>query len=337
MKWYTIVFIFLLFSCGSETEQNESKNVRGFYYWQTTFDISEEQYGLLNKLNCDVLYVRFFDLVQDSWDYVPNAEIEAEYDVEVPIPIVPTVFITTDVFYENDSSAIPRMAERVAQRIQQHNLYEDDQVNEIQFDCDWTPQIKDKYFYFLEEVQHYFPNQIISSTIRLYQYKYPKLAGVPPVDKGMLMYYNMGQFNDYDEENSILNNEIGEQYLGFNEYPLKIDIALPNFEWCLLFRQGQFQQICPNLTTEQLNNYDLFVSNKEGWYVCKKDTVINQTYFRFGDELRHEYCSKEELLKAAELLKEEFNQDETRILIYDLRSKTIEDDKKLDAVFSAFD
>jgi hypothetical protein len=335
MRFTSIFILFILISCTSEN-QTESEISRGFYHWKSKFELSNEQLVFLRNIDAEVLYLKYFDVVSRNNDYRPEAELDYITDLsDIPVPIVPTVYITTEVFYQIELVDIPKMAERVAANIGYVHPY-GKEILEIQFDCDWTAEIKDKYFYFLEEFRNYYPEVILSATIRLYQYKYPELAGVPPIDKGMLMYYNMGDLTDYTETNSILNNEIGEQYLGFSEYPLPLDVALPNFKWSLLFREGEFQQICPDFTKKDLKNTALFASKRENWYVFKKDTVINNTYFRFGDELRYEYCSEEDLFVAANLLKKELLNENTKVIIYDLQTYTPNDYEKLDAVFSTF-
>ena len=335
-----LIFLVLIFSCKNdkkgEEQSYEKKVERGFYYWKQNFDLSNEQVDFLKKTRTDVLYLKYFDVIWNGWDYEPSAVMNWSWEEDARIPIVPTIYITTEVFSRMDSVAAPRLAEKIVERISWMN-YNYREFDEIQIDCDWTPSIKDKYFRFLEELKHHYPEVTVSATIRLYQYKYPDIAGVPPVDKGLLMYYNMGDLTKYEENNSILDNGLGKQYLGFNEYPLPLDIALPNFKWGLLYRQGKFEQICPDFTESQLNNNDLFSFRKPNWYIFKKDTVIDNTYFRFGDELRFESCNEDELLAAVELLKEEMNQEETRVLFYDLQPYTHEEFEKIDAVFSAFD
>jgi hypothetical protein len=177
----------------------------------------------------------------------------------------------------------------------------------------------------------------LSCTVRLYQYKYPDLSGVPPVDKALLMYYNMGELTSYQEKNSILNNEIGLQYLGFGDYPLPLDFALPNFSWSLLYRYGTFQGILGSLTAEILNDTSTFELKPNGYYLVKKDTALQATYLRYGDEIRYENCSETELIKAANLLKSERNQTKTNLIFYDLK-KTIHDETdKITSVFTAFE
>ena len=329
---YTFILcaiLLLLSSC-----KNEEHNIeRGLYHWKSDFILSENQTEFLEDIQTDFLYVRYFD-VNVSWEGAYPQSVVGMVS-ETDIPIIPTVYITTDVMVQLDSFYIRLLAEDVSNKIKA--IHGDKELSEVQFDCDWTPSIKDKYFYFLDEVSNYFPGVTISATVRLYQYKYPELAGVPPVDKGLLMYYNMGDLTDYKETNSILNNQKGKEYLGFGEYPLPIDIALPNFQWCLSFRQGIFQYICPDFSKEELNNQDLFSKTGDNTYIFKKDTVMHNDYFRFGDELRHEFCSEQELMKAVNLLKDEMNQETTRILFYDLQPNTYKDYEKMDAVYSAFE
>lgn len=335
MKYFTAVILCLtLLSCGPAKDKKETAIVRGFYYWRSNFDLDKDQLKFLNRVNAKVLYVKYFDVVYDGIDYYPDAVLQG-LDDKIQVEIVPTVFITPEVFSKISEAEIPTMADNIAAKIK--SIHKGRSLNEIQFDCDWTPSIKEKYFAFLEEIRPFFPKCNLSATVRLYQYKYPNISGVPPVDKGLLMYYNMGNLSDYEEHNSILNNELGKQYIGFNDYPLPLDIALPNFQWSLLFRQGEFQQICPDFTLSQLNDNGLFLETKNNLYTFRKDTVMYNTYFRFGDEIRYEYCSETDLITAVKLLKNEINQSDTRILIYDLQPNTHQEYEKINTVFSAFD
>ncbi len=73
----------------------------------------------------------------------------------------------------------------------------------LQIDCDWTTKTAPKYFYFLQQIREkldahedggtFASLAMLSATIRLHQVKYPEKSGMPPVDKGVLMFYNMGE------------------------------------------------------------------------------------------------------------------------------------------------
>ena len=79
----------------------------------------------------------------------------------------------------------------------------------------------------------------LSATIRLHQVKYREETGVPPVDYGVLMYYNMGHISAMGA-NSIYDRSTALRYLGkLREYPLPLDIALPMFAWGVHSADGQ--------------------------------------------------------------------------------------------------
>jgi len=324
----TSFFLSLMSSCGVEEYTELS-----FYHWETTFDLSEDEQLFLEEQETKELYVKFFDLV-----VLPNQAVAPVAIVDfVDVPkqrIVPVVYITTAVFSEIDSAAIKKLAHQVYSKIEA--LYPQEDLTEIQIDCDWMASIQAQYFYFLSCLKAENSEVLLSSTIRLYQYKYPNLTGVPPVDKGVLMYYNMGTLTDYQETNSILNNETGRAYLGFGSYPIPLDFALPRFSWTLRFRFGKFVQIMPTLEVDALKDTSLFERQASSYYRLKIDTLIDGSFLRQGDEFRFEACSTDELIKAATLLKAEKNHAQTKLIFYDLNPSIRYEKDKINSVFTAF-
>jgi len=66
----------------------------------------------------------------------------------------------------------------------------------------------------------------VTATIRLHQIKFKDKTGIPPVDQGVLMAYNIGELKN-NKQNSILEANIVKQYINKNtEYPLKLKLAL---------------------------------------------------------------------------------------------------------------
>ena len=329
----------LVISCISCSKQNP-EIVRGFYHWQTSFNVTDTQNKTLINLEVKNLYVKYFDVKWVNGEAKPVAEVIWETPTDQNI--IPVVYITTEVFSEMNTTKIPDLALKVSRKIKnlQKSLSEKNlkikRFEEIQIDCDWTPSIKDKYFFFLEQIQKHFDGVSLSVTVRLYQYKYPNIAGIPPVKKGLLMYYNMGELFDQHEVNSILNNDVGKQYLGFNNYPLPMDLALPNFSWSLIFVNNEFDHISKAFGTENFEDTALFHKLQNDNFSIKKDTVIRGNYYRMGDKLRYETCSTDELLKAVELLKPEINQKKTNVIIYDLNADLNQDYEKINTVFNAF-
>jgi hypothetical protein len=124
----------------------------------------------------------------------------------------------------------------------------------VQLDCDWTISTRVVYFHFLAALRARLPQGVaLSATLRLHQYRYPDRTGIPPVDRVMLMFYNMGQLDDPDEPNSILNLAAAQPYLdGAPPYPVPLDVALPVFRWGVLYRDGRMTKLIHDLTADEL-------------------------------------------------------------------------------------
>jgi len=279
--------------------------------------------------------------------------------------ITPSIFITNEVVLQSNKKQLDSLAVRIAQRVNQIGVkmnetkadvianaivYPKDyykqkdykRINydsvkalelaklkvdfkEILIDCDWSEKSKDNYFYFLKQIKKGFPTAQISSTIRLWQYKFASKAGIPPVDKGLLMCYNLTKPDDFKTKNSIgTSNELA-QYITHSEYKLKLDIALPLYSWAVVFRGNQFKGI--------LSDYDLLLKDSiklkkssESKYVLEDDVLVGQTYLRNGDEIRIEKISEEELDKMISIIKDKIKIDnQTKVTFFSFDKKYIND------------
>ncbi|MCH5599842.1 hypothetical protein [Niabella ginsengisoli] len=165
-------------------------------------------------------------------------------------------------------------------------LYYVDSVPEVQMDCDWTATTKKKYFYFLQEIKRQKIAPELSATIRLHQIKYTTSSGIPPVDKGLLMCYNMGTLQNIESKNSIIDPEEFEKYQSYIKmYSLPLDAGLPVFEWYVLFRNNKYAGLFQYMPTSFLEG-----CKKQGNHFFKivKDTVISDRLLKAGDLLRYE-------------------------------------------------
>jgi hypothetical protein len=190
--------------------------------------------------------------------------------------------------------------------------------NEIQIDCDWTEKTKEKYFFFLKSLKGLVPDKIISCTLRLWQYKNSKKAGVPPVDKCMLMCYSIGSPKNYDGKNSIANAEDLKKYLMKAKYSLPLDIALPIYSWGVLYRKGKFKGILHNADISKIQNDTINFEHQVGsFYKYLTDTVIENTYIRYGDEVKIERVDSTELMNIIDLIDSSVKlQQKTRIAFF---------------------
>lgn len=304
----TAVLLFTaLNGCGVDQQTEVSP---AFYHWKTRFELSPSAEQLRRQLNSDRLYVKFFDV---DWDYklktpVPMAEVIWSSKPTPSAEIIPTIFITNRVLKELPIQEIPGLANNIAEKMDAllpQSGWKN--IDELQMDCDWTAGTRDHYFRLLKELKSILSAQQIklSATIRLHQIKYPEQTGVPPADRGMLMFYNMGDLSQWEEPNSILNLEKARPYLtGLADYPLPLDLALPLFHWGVIFRDGEMIRLINQLNERQLSDRERFYPLGEKRYEVVRHTFLDGTFLYQGDFIRLEGVDTSALLQAAQLLKD---------------------------------
>lgn len=186
-------------------------------------------------------------------------------------------------------------------------------------------KIERELFLFIKGNQKGFPTAKISATIRLWQYKYAEKAGTPPVDKGLLMCYNLAKPDDITTKNSIATSEELAQYITHDKYKLKLDIALPLYSWAVVFRGNQFKGILSDY--DQLRNDSIKLKKtSDTKYILQDDVLIGQTYLRNGDEIRIEKISEAELEKMISIITRKIKIDnQTKVTFFSFDKKYIND------------
>ena len=279
--------------------------------------------------------------------------------------ITPSVFITNEVVLKSDKKQLDSLAIQITKRIQQignkmneikaesiaykivypqnyNNKKDFKQLNydsvksvelaklkvdfkEILLDCDWSEKSKENYFYLLQKIKKEIPTSNLTATIRLWQYKYAEKSGIPPVDKGLLMCYNVSKPEDFQTKNSIGTSDELAQYITHNQYKLKLDIALPLYSWAVVFRGNKFKGILSDY--EQLINDTIKLKKSTSdKYILQDDILIGQTYLRNGDEIRIEKISDDELDKMISIIKDKIQIDNrTRVTFFSFDKKYIND------------
>ncbi|MFM9946926.1 MAG: hypothetical protein ACKV1O_03210 [Saprospiraceae bacterium] len=297
------MLLFLLTSC----TQPETQIFPAFYHWRTRLTLTETERTYLQELRVKKLYAKFFDVdwSESSQQALPQALIElAPETLPDSVALIPTIFITNRTFLNLPASEIPQLATNICDKIK---ALAKAPFEEVQLDCDWSETTRAPYFQLLEAMrQNLGPAVSLSATIRLHQVKYPKQTGVPPVDRGMLMFYNMGDVEAGEERNSILNLETAQQYLDKNtaRYPLPLDVALPLFSWGVLFREGKMIRLINNLTTAALAGDDRLRAIEPNRFEVVRSGYLDGYYLYTEDEIRIEAVQPIELNATADLLKE---------------------------------
>ena len=247
-----------------------------YYHWQNSFNIKDSQEKLYIKV-LDISYSNKLEFVNTS------------FKQKAPNDFVPTVYITNEAMKK---SSYRNIAKLILDKTKNYDF------SELQIDCDWSLQSKANYFDLLKELKKQ-SKKTLSTTIRLHQIKYFAKTGVPPVDYGVLMYYNMSSITDIKTKNSILDNSIAKKYhYNFDKYPLKLKLALPLYNQAVQFRQNQALDIFEGLYEKDFENN--FTKISKNLYEVKQSTYFQKRYIYKGDIFRFEQSNKEDIKIAME-------------------------------------
>lgn len=355
-------FAFFILFIGCSKKKPALTVERSYFYWRTS-SATESERQFLKQNDIRKLYVRVLDVDwSDSQGAIPVANFQAEqlaYPLKridsFPVEVTPVVFITNKTMTRISKRELDELATRIVRRclpnfdqtdeeFERKRVYEYGkplQVKEILLDCDWTNKTAENYFELLRRIDSKLQSDsiLLSATIRLHQYKYFEKTGVPPVDRGMLMVYNTSNPQDFKMENSIFDPEIARQYFKTDKpYPVPLDMALPAWSWCLIFRDQKFYQIENGLDEQDLKSLSFLQHKKANIYTVTQDTVYRNLFLRPGDEIRAETIGKKTLLAAAKLATKAINTSKYSVALFELSGKEIKNynDETLDQVYSTF-
>jgi len=306
------ILLSLLPSCKKQTYVTTA-----FYYWKSTFHLEALQAKTLSKVAENKLYLRFFDIAwnEQTKKTYPNAVIHFRQSIN-NLNITPVIYLTNKALDSTNMSGIDSLAINCNKLIELIASSQKIRYKSVQFDCDWTVGTKEKYFNFLRKFRT-ISHDSLEATIRLHQVKYKNLTGIPPVDKGILMFYNMGKPNtSISPGNSIYNENDAAKYVDYiQSYPLNLDVALPLFSWALQIRDSHIIQVYEKIKKKQLNNNKFFIKNGDN-YTAKKGFFLNGIYIKENDIFKLEETDINSLQKAAKQLAKNLSQQNDRTVIY---------------------
>ncbi len=307
-----LILLLLLFGFAAcQHHQTSCKNsppsALAIYRWKTSPRILPAERAWLDGLKASRLYLRFFDLDRgaEPGQTEPIAPLALPLqNLPDSLELVPVVFITNRCLENLPKGETRKLADKLYRKIKamSSHLPKGCQIPEWQIDCDWTPETRDIYFGLLKALQRALEKEQmeLSATIRLHQVKYPHITGIPPVDRGMLMFYNMSDVRRADTRNSILDLSAARPYLdGLETYPLPLDIALPIFHWLVVRREGKVVQLLSGLDETALQDSSRFQQLEQNQlYRVQRSTYLNAYYLYAGDSLRLESVQADTLKKA---------------------------------------
>lgn len=262
-----LLLLFIIFSIVSFIFIQSKKTTPltiSFYSWENSFDSENIK---------EKLYIKVLDIAYSTKLEIIKTQLKSK-----PKDFVPVVYITNETMKNLDYSLVSNAILKTLKNLD---------FNEVQIDCDWSDSSQSNYFKLLKDLKEKL-NKTISATIRLHQIKYYSKTGIPPVDYGVLMYYNMSNIGDFNTKNSILDNDIAKRYhYNFDTYKLKLKLALPLYSQAIQFRDNKSLSIFEGIEKKDFDsNFEEVSVNIykalnsfyfKGRYIYKEDI------FRFED------------------------------------------------------
>ena len=325
-----LLFTFLHFSCNKKKEPRQIETA--FYYWKSILNLTNFEKQKLDSLKVKTIYLKIFDVDWDetSKQPLPVAKLtvneESIKSLRAPgtnnfkLNVIPVIFITNECIKNIDSAQIIQLADNISDltfKLISGNAFND--ILEIQFDCDWTESTKEKYFDLINLFKKRFTHTPLSATIRLHQIKFLSKTGIPPVDRGLLMCYNMGNLKNPATNNSILETEELKKYTSnLSRYPLPLDVAFPLFNWKVLYRNNMYSGLIQGLPDAVFTNF--FCTKTGNRYQILKDTLLQGYNLRKGDIFRDEQSEIKVVLAAAGVVSRHLKNTPLRVSLYHLDS-----------------
>src|SRR5512140_1526227 len=222
-----LILVVLAAGCGRRSEPQGPEARRAFYVWCTTFALSPAEQQAIAALHVERIYLRVFDLGWADNAVATLGPVSGVGPVPAGVEIVPVVYIKAEVFKHLTLPQLPAVAGEAWRKVQDRAAALGFAVHELQLDCDWTDTTREGFFGFVRALK-IAAGVPLSSTIGLHQVKYRERSSVPPVERGTLMFYNMGKFSADTDARMIFDAESAAKYLArVDDYPVPLDVALP--------------------------------------------------------------------------------------------------------------
>ncbi|RFZ82338.1 hypothetical protein DYU05_17160 [Mucilaginibacter terrenus] len=299
------------------TCRQEGPPKAAFYYWRINFALNSGQQDLLKRTADNRLYLRFFDIKWDSrrQQVIPNASLRISTSLK-NIDVTPVVFITNQAFLQTPLSNVDSLAYKSARLISLIASRNHINYKAVQIDCDWTDATREKYFTYLQALKKH-AHCSLQVTIRLHQVKYRERTGVPPADRGVLMFYNMGKVGVGIQANSIYNEKDAARYLArIGSYPLQLDVALPVFSWTVQSRAGRIVNLYAKITRADLQGSANFIRVGQNDFKATTSFFFKGIYIKQNDTFKLEETNLNTLEEAAKQLSGKLAALPNRILIF---------------------
>ncbi|MFT7419463.1 MAG: hypothetical protein ACI9QN_000381 [Arcticibacterium sp.] len=324
-RFLLLGLILLLKSC---TEESNPKDITvAIYHWKSTYEPSASSEKTLEALKIKKYYLHFFDIDYDFESKEPIPKSVIRFKAKPEGKIIPVIFITNRTFKSIRGNQIDSLAAKTALKVRDIAEKQDLTFNEVQLDCDWSKSTKSDYFRFLNVLKAEFASSVeLSVTLRLHQIKFKEQTGVPPVKKGALMLYNVGNFMNINTPNSLFDPNIIDQYIyRLPEYPLTLAIALPLYHQTVVYRNRKFETFFKNFSNQQLKEkFNLEASELGNLLTLDRDITFRKHSFRKGDIFRYESVNFKHLNQVKEAILKRLPRKKAEIILFHLDENSLD-------------
>ncbi len=329
MRILALLVLGMAWACSKPERTPGPPPARAFYYWRTTFAPTAAETEALTALGVATLYLRVFD-IDESGDVAGGLTLGEGATVPPNLEVIPVVFVRHAAF---EHVAPEALAQRVwDETVRRYAPFGTPRA--LQFDCDWTDGTQGPFFAFVRAIEARAPGLATSATIRLHQVKYRERTGVPPVERGMLMFYNMG---DIGRGDAIYNAEAAARYTErIADYPLPLDVALPLWAWTVHLRDGVVRGLLQSVDASDMAQDFLAPAGADRW-VATRTAFFRGELLAEGDLLEVETITPEAARAAARQVAPHLRPEKRTVALFDLaeRNLTRHDASTLAALFDS--
>lgn len=294
IKWKLLFLFIIIQSCQDSKLRYDSP---AFYHWKKDCIVSEKNRALLDTLKVKKIFLRYFDIIHEE----RTNSSKPTYYLDTVDLYVRKLDITPVIFIENEAMRKTEDVKDLANKIhilvdEMSNYHFEKTLPRLQLDCDWTQSSRFNYFELLNYLSSDFDLEV---TIRLHQIKYPEKTGIPPVKRGILMLYNIGDLRDM-KTNSILTLETTKKYIVENTtYPLELSLALPWFSQTVIRNnKDNVKIINGNHSTILSESNEYFDQTGPNMFTVIKDTTFKSFSLSQGFEIKVENSDIKEIIDS---------------------------------------
>jgi len=293
------------------------KSTYNFYYWKQNYSIENNKTNPPSYIKIlDISYEKGLKVFKTSFKTMPTQKI------------TPVIYLDNPLFLNIRATTLLK---KIMKNLKEMGLKG---YSEIQVDCDWSGKTEKRYFEFLKLLKKE-TGKSISVTIRLHQVKYYTKTGVPPVDYGVLMYYNMSDFQDIETKNYILDLEVASAYhYNFDTYPLPLNLALPLYSQATIIRFSKVVGLMEGVRTKDIDIN--FKKIKDNRYTVLKTHYFKKRLLYKGDIIRVDEVTLE-LLKESLLGLKKVMKQPKEILFYRWGNREFYGDDNLSKLLQLWD